>query len=104
MFRQQTVRKVFVKLELLPFSFSRRYPLSYVWSGFFYYGDGYLYTQGTRGVWWSATATTDINASYLNLLPESTSNGNNNKSYAFTLRWRSGEENRRPYHSCYPGG
>ena len=81
---------------------ARRYPLSYVNSGFFYYGDGNLYTQGTRGTWWSATATADINASYLNIIPESTSGGNNNKSYTFTLR--STYTRRYPLSYVYSGG
>ncbi|MBR5408551.1 hypothetical protein IK112_01220, partial [Candidatus Saccharibacteria bacterium] len=41
---------------------ARRYPLSYVYSGYYYWGDGYLYYQGSYGGWWSTTATSDSSA------------------------------------------
>ncbi|MBQ3469879.1 hypothetical protein IJH16_02825 [Candidatus Saccharibacteria bacterium] len=89
MIRQQTVRKVFVKLELLPFSFSRRYPLSYVYSGSFEWTDGTLYVQGLGSYWWSSTSSSSIAAYFL-------IHGSNdlnpaiarNKALGFTLRRR----------------
>ncbi|MBR5408846.1 hypothetical protein IK112_02785 [Candidatus Saccharibacteria bacterium] len=67
MFRQQTVRKVFVKLELLLFPFSRRYPLSYVYAGRYIMSSGVLGYQNEMGFWWSGLASSDRYAYYFRM-------------------------------------
>ncbi|MBQ3469566.1 hypothetical protein IJH16_01170 [Candidatus Saccharibacteria bacterium] len=47
------------------FTSARRYPLSYVFSGNYYWGGGTLYYQDSYGRWWSTTASSDSNAYYL---------------------------------------
>ena len=44
---------------------SRRYPLSLIYSGNFYWNNGNLYNQGSIGYWWSRTANSDTNSYYL---------------------------------------
>ena len=66
---------------------ARRYPLSYVFSGRYYWGSGTLYYQDSGGYWWSTAAYSGSNAYYLgmdssNLGPQS----NANKAYGFALR------------------
>ncbi|MBR5408860.1 hypothetical protein IK112_02860 [Candidatus Saccharibacteria bacterium] len=66
---------------------ARRYPLSYVFSGYYYWGDGYLDRQDSYGYWWSTAAYSDSGAYYLymnssGLYPQS----NANKAYGFALR------------------
>ncbi|MBQ3470075.1 hypothetical protein IJH16_03880 [Candidatus Saccharibacteria bacterium] len=41
---------------------SRRYPLSYVFSGYYYWGPGNLYNQDSYGLWWSTAAYSDSGA------------------------------------------
>ena len=66
---------------------ARRYPLSLIYSGYFYWNNGGLYYQGSYGYWWSRTANSDtlsyslfVGSSYL--LPQD----GNNKLYGFSLR------------------
>ena len=66
---------------------ARRYPLSYVFSGRYYWGSGTLYYQDSGGYWWSTAAYSGSNAYYLgmdssNLGPQS----NANKAFGFALR------------------
>ncbi|MBR5408910.1 hypothetical protein IK112_03160, partial [Candidatus Saccharibacteria bacterium] len=44
---------------------ARRYPLSYVFSGEYYWGNGDLYGQNSVGYWWSTAAYSDSNAYHL---------------------------------------
>ena len=65
---------------------TRRYPLSYVYSGRYSWGDGDLYLQDSYGVWWSTAASSDSNAYLLymdsnSLLPQH----NVNKALGFAL-------------------
>ena len=65
---------------------ARRYPLSYVYSGRYSWGDGNLYLQDSYGVWWSTAASSDSNAYLLymdsnSLLPQH----NVNKALGFAL-------------------
>ena len=67
--------------------YTRRYPLSYVYSGYYYWRDGTLLYQDSNGHWWSTAASSDSIAyhlrvynSYLN--PQDYGN----KAAAFTLR------------------
>ncbi|MBQ3469849.1 hypothetical protein IJH16_02665 [Candidatus Saccharibacteria bacterium] len=58
---------------------TRRYPLSYVFSGNYLWGDGDLYGQGSIGLWWSATASSasgayDLYMTSSNLFPQDNSN------------------------------
>ena len=69
---------------------ARRYPLSYVLSGYYYWGDGTLYFQGSYGRWWSTTASSGSYAYALlmgssDLYPQ---NKNGNVAGGFPLRWR----------------
>ncbi|MBR5408743.1 hypothetical protein IK112_02225 [Candidatus Saccharibacteria bacterium] len=41
---------------------ARRYPLSYVYSGYYGWWDGNLDTQGSRGIFWSATTNGNAQA------------------------------------------
>ncbi len=71
----------------LRFTIARRYPLSYVFSGLYRWGNGTLYYQDSYGYWWSTAATSDSNAYLLdlnssNLSPQSI----DNKAYGFALR------------------
>ena len=66
---------------------ARRYPLSYVYSGTFYFNVGSLNLQDSYGYLWSASAISDSEAYRLNI----SSNGSNpqnsaNKTNGFTLR------------------
>ena len=67
---------------------ARRYPLSYVFSGFYYWGSGGLSYQDSNGHWWSTAAYSDrlaydllMNSSGLN--PQN----NSNKANGFALRY-----------------
>ena len=67
--------------------YTRRYPLSYVMSGYYVWGVGNLDDQGSNGIWWSTAAYSDsgayylvVNSSYLN--PQS----NSSKANGFSLR------------------
>ena len=69
--------------------YARRYPLSYVLSGFYGWGDGYLGIQDSYGRWWSITAYESTASRYLAmadgaLVPQ---NGSG-KASGFTLRRR----------------
>ncbi|MBR5408742.1 hypothetical protein IK112_02220 [Candidatus Saccharibacteria bacterium] len=46
---------------------TRRYPLSYVFSGHYYWDDGNLYAQEASGLWWSDVAYSDTNAHFLHM-------------------------------------
>ncbi len=81
---------------------TRRYPLSYVWSGLYvWYADtGKLQYQSSDGLFWSLTPTTSVGrpaAYYLrlnvNLIPQEIGV----KEYGFALRCVGGEENRQLY-------
>ncbi|MBR5408541.1 hypothetical protein IK112_01165 [Candidatus Saccharibacteria bacterium] len=68
---------------------ARRYPLSYVFSGYYYWGNGNLYNQDSSGSWWSTAAYSGSNAYdlYMDssaLLPQ----GSSNKAGGFALRRR----------------
>ena len=57
----------------LGFTFSRRYPLSYVYSGYYRWdavesGTGNVYGQDNHAMWWSATAKNESYANHLNIL------------------------------------
>ena len=65
----------------------RSYPLSFVFSGYYYWGDGKLYRQGARGDWWSSTVNSETNSRDLGvnsteLYPQS----NNDKLGGFGVR------------------
>ncbi|MBR5408674.1 hypothetical protein IK112_01870 [Candidatus Saccharibacteria bacterium] len=71
----------------ISFTSARRYPLSYVFFGYYYWGNGNLVNQDSGGYWWSTAAYSDSNAYYLGmnsslLYPQY----NNNKAYGFALR------------------
>ncbi|MBQ3309394.1 hypothetical protein IJG78_01815 [Candidatus Saccharibacteria bacterium] len=67
---------------------ARRYPLSYVFSGFYGWGDGFLRNQDSSGDWWSTAAYSGSNDAYTlymgssGLYPQN----NDNKAYGFSLR------------------
>ena len=66
---------------------ARRYPLSYVFSGYYYWGDGNLYYQGFAGYWWSTAAYSDSNAYYLSTLSSFLNpHDNGTKAFGFALR------------------
>ena len=46
---------------------ARRYPLSFVFSGYYYWDNGQLYYQGASGNWWSTSATASDTARYLGM-------------------------------------
>ncbi len=67
---------------------ARRYPLSYVFSGYYRWGNGNLNNQDSDGYWWSTAAYSDSIAYYLSmyssgLYPQTT----NSKTYGFSLRY-----------------
>ena len=66
---------------------AQKTPLSFVYSGCYYWVDGNLNTRGSRGLFWSSTPYSTAGARYLNfsstrLIPQ---NGYN-KIYGFTIR------------------
>ncbi|MBR5408557.1 hypothetical protein IK112_01250 [Candidatus Saccharibacteria bacterium] len=66
---------------------ARRYPLSYVFSGGYSWGGGYLSNQDSNGAWWSTVAYSDSSA--YNLLMNSSyldPQDNSNKANGFALR------------------
>ncbi|MBQ3309293.1 hypothetical protein IJG78_01295 [Candidatus Saccharibacteria bacterium] len=69
---------------------ARRYPLSYIFSGFYYWG-GYLRYQGAAGYWWAATSNESSGAYDLSMdsssLNPSTNNHDNNLMYGLSLRF-----------------
>ena len=65
----------------------RSYPLSFVFSGNYYWGHGSLYYQSTGGHWWSSTVVSDTNSRSLYVYSsELRPQGNNNKLYGFGVR------------------
>ena len=73
---------------------ARRYPLSYVFSGYYRWGNGNLGYQDSYGFWWSTAARSDSSAYGLymgsSILDPQNSNS---KAYGFALRyeiWRRG--------------
>ena len=66
---------------------ARRYPLSYVFSGYYYWGNGNLTNPDSVGYWWSTAANSDSNAYHV-LMHSSALNpqSNANKALGFTLR------------------
>ncbi|MBQ3309294.1 hypothetical protein IJG78_01300 [Candidatus Saccharibacteria bacterium] len=66
---------------------ARRYPLSYIYSGYYTWIDGRLSAWNTHGYWWSTSANSSTNAYRLDmnsseLSPQTASN----KIHGFTLR------------------
>ena len=47
----------------------RSYPFSYVYTGYFYWGKGRLYSQGDRGSYWPSTINSSTGAYLLNTWP-----------------------------------
>ena len=87
LYLKETITKLLVLLSCSIFTFSRRYPLSYVYSGYYYWGNGNLNGQDSLGYWWSTAAYSASNAYSLtmyssNLVPQYS----NNKAGGFTLR------------------
>ncbi len=81
---------------------ARRYPLSYVYSGLYYWGNGGLFHQNSNGRWWSTTAYSDSGAYYLymdssGLHPQS----NINKANGLALRCVSYSTSTRRYPLSY---
>ena len=73
---------------------ARRYPLSYVLAGVYWFSDGILDGQGTYSIWRSSTAIDNDNAYGLStnsssLLPQNS----NHKNYGFPLRQRRAQPN-----------
>ncbi|MBQ3309677.1 hypothetical protein IJG78_03305 [Candidatus Saccharibacteria bacterium] len=68
----------------------RRYPLSYIYSGYYHWGNGNLDGQGTDGYWWSTSAYSSTNA-YDLIMASSVlkPQNNNNKAVGFPLRFLS---------------
>ena len=67
---------------------ARRYPLSYIFSGYYYWGGGNLNGQGTYGYWWSTSANSSTYA--YNLYMDSSAlgpQGYNSKALGFPLRY-----------------
>ncbi|MBQ3309770.1 hypothetical protein IJG78_03805 [Candidatus Saccharibacteria bacterium] len=46
---------------------ARRYPLSYIYSGYYVWGRGTLYFQGENGYWYSTVASSSTNAYRLSI-------------------------------------
>ncbi|MBQ3469780.1 hypothetical protein IJH16_02300 [Candidatus Saccharibacteria bacterium] len=73
---------------------ARRYPLSYVFSGYYVWGNGNLYNQDAHGNWWSTAAYSDSSAYALGMVSSNLFPQNNlNKANGFTLRcetWQRG--------------
>ncbi|MBR5409028.1 hypothetical protein IK112_03810 [Candidatus Saccharibacteria bacterium] len=66
---------------------ARRYPLSYVFSGRYAWGNGNLGVQDSFGYWWSTTAYSDSNAYFLYVDSSTlTPQYNYNKANGFALR------------------
>ena len=67
---------------------ARRYPLSYIMSGFFSWGNGNLNRQESLGLWWSTVATSATTASYLDMNSGSTTPQNSGgQASGISLRW-----------------
>ena len=62
LYLKETITKLLVLLSCSIFTFSRRYPLSYVYSGYYYWGNGNLNGQDSLGYWWSTAAYSDSRA------------------------------------------
>ena len=62
LYLKETITKLLVLLSCSIFTFSRRYPLSYVYSGYYYWGNGNLNGQDSLGYWWSTAAYNDSEA------------------------------------------
>ena len=82
--------------------YARRYPLSYIFSGNYNWGSGYLGRQGTDGYWWASLAYSSDNAYDLAMDsgyfgPQS----NGTKVYGFPLRSTSAR--RYPLSYVYSG-
>ena len=67
---------------------ARRYPLSYIFSGRYYWNDGYLYDQDSGGYWWSSLANSSTSIYYLSMYGSGLrpQDGNNN-IHGFALRY-----------------
>ena len=66
---------------------ARQYPLSYIFSGYYYWGNGNLYSQGTNGYWWSTSANSSTYAYNLGMNSSGLNPQNSlNKAYGLTLR------------------
>ena len=70
---------------------ARRYPLSYVYSGYYVWGNGNLKYQDASGDWWPNSPYSSTHAHYLTiyngtLLPQASYN----KAGGFTLRCTDG--------------
>ena len=81
---------------------ARRYPLSYVFSGYYRWGNGNLDNQDSYGLWWSTTANSGSNAYYLgmdsrDLNPQLS----HNKANGFALRCVSYSTSTRRYPLSY---
>ena len=82
--------------------YARRYPLSYVFSGYYYWGNGSLFYQGSYGGWWPTTASSDSNAYYLRMGSSGLDPQNNTiKAYGFALRCVSYSTSARRYPLSY---
>ncbi|MBR5408770.1 hypothetical protein IK112_02360 [Candidatus Saccharibacteria bacterium] len=72
---------------------ARRYPLSYVWPGYYFWNTGTAYEQNGNGVWWSNTSRDNETAYVLNvqgasaLIPQYYSNRNAGFSLRCIARW-----------------
>ena len=66
---------------------ARRYPLSYILSGYYNWGTGYMGGQDSSGYWWSTTAGSDSSAYSLSMHSSDLNpQYNYNKADGFTLR------------------
>ncbi|MBQ3309298.1 hypothetical protein IJG78_01320 [Candidatus Saccharibacteria bacterium] len=66
---------------------ARRYPLSYILPGYYYWRGGNLYGQGTDGNWWPTSAYSSTNAYHLAMHSSALNPQYNlNKAYGFPLR------------------
>ncbi len=75
---------------------ARRYPLSYVYAGWYGWNGRSLNEQDLSSFWWSTLANDSVNAYYLGatgeiLNPQLTGS----RLYGYSLRYASGEQNRR---------
>ena len=67
---------------------ARRYPLSYVFSGYYNWGNGNLRSQDSSGDWWSTAAYSDSDAYRLYMYSGSLGPQDNySKAIGFALRY-----------------